>query len=49
MVKGFVSAALSLVAAVATAQSLSEMRMTPAVIQATVLDSNQIGSSGGSQ
>jgi quercetin dioxygenase-like cupin family protein len=47
MVKRFVIAALSLVAAsVATAQSLPEMRMTPANIQASALDSNQIGSSG---
>ena len=47
MVKRFVIAALSLVAAsVATAQSLPEMRMTPAEIQASALDSNQIGSSG---
>jgi hypothetical protein len=47
MPKKFVIAALSLVAAsVATAQSLPEMRMTPAEIQASALDSNQIGSSG---
>jgi hypothetical protein len=47
MVKRFVIAALPLVAApVATGQSLSEMRMTPAEIQASALDSNQIGSSG---
>jgi quercetin dioxygenase-like cupin family protein len=32
--------------AMATAQSLPEMRMTPAEIQASVLDDNQIGSSG---
>ena len=47
LVKRFVIAALSLVAAsVATAQSLPEMRMTPAEIQASALDSNQTGSSG---
>ncbi len=47
MVKRFLIAALSLVAAsVAIAQSLPEMRMTPAEIQASALDSNQIGSSG---
>jgi hypothetical protein len=41
MVKRFVIAALSLVAAsAATAQSLPEMRMTPAEIQASALDSN---------
>jgi quercetin dioxygenase-like cupin family protein len=46
MVKKFVISALSLVAASATAQSLPEMRMTPAEIQVSALDSNQIGSSG---
>jgi hypothetical protein len=47
MVKRFVTAAFSLVAAsVATAQSPPEMRMTPAEIQTSALDSNQIGSSG---
>lgn len=47
MFKKFVIAAFSLVAAsVATAQSVPEMRMTPAEIQASALDSNQIGSSG---
>jgi uncharacterized RmlC-like cupin family protein len=47
MVKRLVIAALSLVTAcVATAQSLPEMRLTPAKIQASALDSNQIGSSG---
>jgi quercetin dioxygenase-like cupin family protein len=47
MVKIFVIAALCLVAAsVATAQSLPEMRLTPAEIQTSALDSNQIGSSG---
>jgi len=47
MVKRFVIAALSLVAAsAAIAQSLPEMRMTPAEIRASALDSNQIGSSG---
>jgi hypothetical protein len=43
----FVVAALSLVAAsMATAQSLPQMRMTPEEIQISVLDDNQIGSSG---
>jgi uncharacterized RmlC-like cupin family protein len=47
MFKVFVIAALSLVAAAAaTAQSLPEMRMTPAEIRARAVDSNQIGSSG---
>ena len=47
MVKRFVIAALSLVAAsAAIAQSLPEMRMTPAEMRASALDSNQIGSSG---
>jgi hypothetical protein len=47
LIKRFGIAALSLVAAsAATAQSLPEMRMTPAEIQASALDSNQIGSSG---
>ena len=47
LVKRFVISALSLVvASVATAQSVPEMRMTPAEIQASALDSNQIGSSG---
>ena len=47
MVERFVIAALSLVAAfAATAQSLPEMRMTPAEMRASALDSNQIGSSG---
>jgi uncharacterized RmlC-like cupin family protein len=47
MVKRFVIAALSLVgASAAIAQSLPEMRMTPAEIRASALDSNQIGSSG---
>jgi len=42
----FVIAALSLmVASVATAQSLPEMRMTPSEVQASALDCNQIGSS----
>jgi quercetin dioxygenase-like cupin family protein len=40
-------AALSIAAtAVATAQSLPEMRMTPAEIRGSTLDNNQIGSSG---
>jgi quercetin dioxygenase-like cupin family protein len=42
--KGFVVAALSLGVS-AAAQSLPEMRMTPAEIRASALDSNQIGSS----
>ena len=47
MVKRFMIAALSLVAAsAAIAQSLPEMRMTPAEMRASALDSNQIGSSG---
>ena len=47
MVKKLVIAALCPVAAsVATAQSLPEMRMTPAEIQTNALESNQIGSSG---
>ena len=47
MVKRFVIAALPFVAAsAAIAQSLSEMRMTPAEIRASALDGNQIGSSG---
>src|SRR6202171_4789485 len=46
IVKGFVVAALSLGVSAAAAQSLPEMRMTPAEIRATALDSNQIGSSG---
>ncbi len=47
MFKTFLIATLPLVAAFdATAQSLPEMRMTPAEMQASALDSNQIGSSG---
>ncbi len=47
MFERFAIAALSLVAAsAATAQSLPEMRMTPAEMRASALDSNQIGSSG---
>jgi quercetin dioxygenase-like cupin family protein len=47
MFRRFVIAVLSLAAAsAANAQSLPEMRMTPAEIQASTLDSNQIGSSG---
>jgi quercetin dioxygenase-like cupin family protein len=47
MLKRSVIAALSLVAAsTANAQSLPEMRMTPAEIRASALDNNQIGSSG---
>jgi quercetin dioxygenase-like cupin family protein len=44
IVKGFAVAALSLGVS-AAAQSLPEMRMTPAEIRASALDSNQIGSS----
>src|ERR1700685_75275 len=46
IVKGFVVAALSLGVSAAAAQSLPEMRMTPAEIRASALDNNQIGSSG---
>jgi len=45
IVKGCVVAALSLEVSAAAAQSLPEMRMTPAEIRASTLDSNQIGSS----
>src|SRR6202162_2637458 len=45
IVKGFVVAALSLGVSAAAAQSLPEMRMTPAEIRAIALDSNQIGRS----
>ena len=45
--KMFVITALCiLAAAVATAQSLTKMRMTPAEIRASPLDDNQIGSAG---
>src|SRR6202047_5648143 len=47
MAKRFAIAALFFAAALAAvAQSLPEMRMTPAEIQASALDSNHIGSSG---
>jgi quercetin dioxygenase-like cupin family protein len=47
MFKRFAFAALSLVAtSMAAAQSLPRMRMTPAEIQTSTLDTNQIGSSG---
>jgi uncharacterized RmlC-like cupin family protein len=46
MLKRLMTAALCLAPAVTTAQSLPEMRMTPVEIQASVLDNNQIGSSG---
>jgi quercetin dioxygenase-like cupin family protein len=48
MLNRFVIIALSLVAvsSVAAAQSLPQMRMTPAEIQASPVDNNQIGSSG---
>jgi quercetin dioxygenase-like cupin family protein len=47
IVERFVIAGLSLVAtSAAIAQSLPEMRMTPAEIRASALDKNQIGSSG---
>jgi quercetin dioxygenase-like cupin family protein len=42
----FLIVALFFYAASAAAQSLPEMRLTPAEIQATSVDSNQIGSSG---
>jgi len=46
-VNGFLLAALVQIAAtVAVAQSLPEMRMTPAEIRSSALDNNQIGSSG---
>src|ERR1700686_3233682 len=45
--KMFVITALCiLAAAVATAQSLTKMRMTPAEIRTSPLDDNQIGSAG---
>jgi len=47
MRRTFVISALSLVAAfAASAQSLPEMRMTPAEMRGSTLDNNQIGSSG---
>lgn len=47
MVKRFLIAAVFLVqASAASAQSLPEMRMTPAEIRASTLDTSQIGSSG---
>src|SRR5882762_6264519 len=46
MLKRFVVAGFSLVAATAIAQSLPEMRMTPAEIRSSAVDNNQIGSSG---
>src|SRR5437588_55369 len=46
MLKRFVVAGFSLVAATAIGQSLPEMRMTPTEIRASALDTNQIGSSG---
>jgi hypothetical protein len=47
IVKRCVIAALALAAAsAAIAQSLPEMRITPAEIRASALDNNQIGSSG---
>src|SRR5882762_10742081 len=46
MLKRFVVAGFSLVAATAIAQSLPEMRMTPSEIRASAVDNNQIGSSG---
>src|SRR5580700_414132 len=45
IVKGCVVAALSLEVSAAAAQSLPEMRLTPAEIRASALDTNQIGSS----
>ncbi len=46
MLKTLVIIAFSLAASAANAQSLPEIRMTPAEIRASALDSNQIGSSG---
>ncbi len=47
MFSSFVLAAFSLIAAsTLTAQSLPQMRLTPAEIKTTALDNNQIGSSG---
>jgi quercetin dioxygenase-like cupin family protein len=46
IVKRFAIVALSEVAAVAVAQSIPEMRMTPTEIRGSALDNNQIGSSG---
>src|ERR1700732_781752 len=47
MVKGLLTTCVFLAASSsAIAQSLPEMRMTPAEIRASALDSNQIGSSG---
>lgn len=46
MLRRWVTAALCLGAGVAAAQSLPEMRMTPVEMRASVLDRNQIGSSG---
>lgn len=46
MLRRWVTAALCLGAGLAAAQSLPEMRMTPVEMRASVLDRNQIGSSG---
>ena len=46
MLTKLMAATLCLAAAFAAAQSLPEMRMTPLEIGASVLDNNQIGSSG---
>lgn len=46
LVKGGAIVALSLAAASTMAQSLPELRMTPAEIRGSALDNNQIGSSG---
>lgn len=46
MVKRFAIGTLYLAVISAAAQSLPEMRMTPAEIKTSALDSNQIGSSG---
>jgi quercetin dioxygenase-like cupin family protein len=46
MLTTLVIIAFSLAASAANAQSLPEIRMTPAEIRASALDSNQIGSSG---
>jgi len=46
MLRRLIVAALCMAAGVAAGQSLAEMRMTPAEMRASVLDNNQIGSSG---
>jgi len=46
MLRKIATVVLCLAAATATAQLLPEMRMTPAEMKASALDSNQVGSSG---